>query len=95
MQISKTTLNFAKRRGIELSVVEIEDGELIAFWDDADETTGEWMFSYRNNTHELSWNGNIYLSQRVKEELPATISSEAKLRETIKFLADNRQDWTN
>lgn len=93
MNITKTTLNFAKRRGLDLDFVEVEDGVLLTFWDDLDEATGEWMFSYRVDGESLIWNGNIYLSQEVKEELPATITSEKHLRQVVEFLASVREMW--
>lgn len=92
MEISKTTLNFAMRRGIQITFEEIEDDQpIICFWE-ADNDC-EWMFSYRENAHDLSWNGNIYLSDEVKEELPATISSDKHLRQVIEFLASVREMW--
>lgn len=85
MDISKTTFNFAKKRGIELELVETNDRLLLAFYEAANDC--EWMFSYAVNHDCLSWGGNVYLSNEVKEELPATITTEKKLREVIDFIS--------
>ena len=48
------------------------------------------MFSYRvNEDGSFTWNGNIYLAQEVKEELPATIKDEKHLRQVLKFISEN------
>lgn len=87
MNISKTTFNFAKKRGIELELIEADDRLVLAFYEDKNEC--EWMFSYNVNHDCLTWRGNIYLSNEVKEELPATITTEKKLREVIDFISKN------
>ena len=87
MNISKTTFNFAKKRGIELELIEADDRLILAFYEDKNEC--EWMFSYNVNHDCLTWRGNIYLPQEVKEELPATITTEKKLREVIDFISKN------
>ena len=85
MNISKSILNYAKRRNIELTVE--NDGSEVWFYE-ADNDC-EPMFIMFNNADCLTWKGNIYLKQEVKEELPATISSEAKLKEVLNFLSAN------
>lgn len=87
MNISKTTFNFAKKRGIELELIETDDRLVLAFYEAENEC--EWMFSYNVNHDCLTWRGNIYLSNEVKEELPATITTEKKLREVIDFISKN------
>lgn len=91
MKISKTTLNMALKRGIEIVIEEGigHDGEtLVCFWDNRNESAGEWMFSYAvANDGSLYWNGNVYLPQEIKEELPGTIQSEQVLREVVIFLS--------
>lgn len=92
MNITKTTLNFAKRRGLELTIEEdVNDLPILCFWEAGNDC--EWMFSYRVGGDCLIWNGNIYLSQEVKEELPATITSEKHLRQVVEFLASVREMW--
>lgn len=86
MNITKTTTNFAGKRGIELSVDDFGNGDILCIWE-ADNDC-EWMCSYRvNNDGSFTWNGNIYLSDEIKEELPATIKDEKHLREVIAFIA--------
>ncbi|URC22255.1 hypothetical protein CHUUTOTORO_01700 [Serratia phage vB_SmaM-ChuuTotoro] len=94
MKITQTTINFAKRRGLELTFEEdVNDLPIVCFWEAGNDC--EWMFSYRVNGDSLSWNGNIYLSQAVKEELPATITSDKHLREVIEFLGNMPSSaWT-
>ncbi|MNF74857.1 hypothetical protein D3C85_1093180 [compost metagenome] len=83
MQISKTTLNYASKRNIE---VVIEEG--IAFFYESDNDC-EPMFTYNVESDGLHYKGNIYLKQEVKEELPAWIKDEKHLRQVIDFLAKN------
>lgn len=95
MNISKTTLNYAKRRGIELTIEEglTSDGSiLLCFWEEGENS--EWMFSYIMNCDgSFTFRGNIYLSQAVKEELPAFIKNESHLRQIIAFIAESKKDW--
>lgn len=89
MEISKTTFNMAKRRGLEMTVEKLE-GEsgcytAICFWESNNDC--EWLCSYRLNAQNLTWNGNVYLPNQIKEELPATIESETVLRSVIQFIA--------
>ena len=87
MNISKTTFNLAKKRGLELTVEDFGDRMVLCIWE-ADNDC-EWMCSYRINHDSLTWDGNVYLRQDVKEELPATIFDERQLRNVIKFIADS------
>lgn len=87
MNISKTTFNMAKKRGIELTVDDLGDYTALCIWE-ADNDC-EWMCSYRIEHDKLTWNGNVYLRQDVKEELPATIFDERQLRNVIKFIASS------
>jgi hypothetical protein len=84
--ISKTTFKMALRRGLDLTVETKASSEatLLCIWE-ADNDC-EWLCSYRFGD-VLSWNGNIYLPQQIKEELPATIKNEAELRQVISFIA--------
>ncbi|WP_447882289.1 hypothetical protein [Serratia fonticola] len=90
MDISRTTFNMARKRGLELTVETgvQDDATLLCFHEQSNEC--EWMFSYRLGFDGLTWNGNVYLPQDVKEELPAFIADEQALRKVIKFVADNR-----
>lgn len=85
MNISKTTFNMAKTRGLELTVEKLEDNYVLCFWQAGNDC--EWMFSYNIHSDKLVWRGNIYLPQEIKEELPATIFDEKQLRNVIKFVA--------
>lgn len=92
MNISKTTINFAKRRGLYLTIEEIDDAMLLLVWDINNDC--EWMFSYRvNNDGSFTWNGNVYLPQELKEELPATLKDEKHVREMLDYVGANRHLW--
>lgn len=86
MNISKTTFNYAERRGLELTVNHYEDCVLLCVWEK--ENDCEWMFSYRIEFDKLVWNGNIYLPESIKEELPATIFDEKQLRRVLGFVSE-------
>jgi hypothetical protein len=92
MNISKTTINFAKRRGLYVTIEEINDAMLLFVWDINNDC--EWMFSYRvNNDGSFTWNDNVYLPQELKEELPATLKDEKHVREMLDYVGANRQLW--
>lgn len=92
MNISKTTINFAKRRGLYVTIEEINDAMLLFVWDINNDC--EWMFSYRvNNDGSFTWNGNVYLPQELKEELPATLKDEKHVREMLDYVGANRHLW--
>jgi len=82
MKISKTTLNFASKRNIELEV----SNDVIEFYEAGEDC--EPMFTYNNNEETLSFRGNVYLKQSIKEELPATIFNEKQLRVVISFVSE-------
>lgn len=92
IMINKTTIKMAMARGIGL-VVETDicdDNAVLCFWDATNDC--EWMFSYNLIGDMLQWRGNVYLPQSIKEELPATIETEAKLREVVQFISDNMKE---
>ncbi|EFI2836394.1 hypothetical protein [Escherichia coli] len=83
MNIGKAIINYAARRNIDITLI---DDETVAFWE-ADNDC-EWMFSYMiGNDGFLHFKGNVYLPQDIKEELPACIDTEKKLKEVINFIA--------
>lgn len=90
MKISKTTLNYATKRNLELtfSIWEDDSGNnqpVVLFWELGEDC--EPMFIYNNNEETLSYRGYVYLDQKIKEELPATIFDEKQLRNMIDFLS--------
>lgn len=88
MALTKTTTNFAKRHCFDLEINSFEEYTLLCVYEI--ENDCEWMFSYRvNEDGSFTWNGNIYLAQEVKEELPATIKDEKHLRQVLKFISEN------
>ena len=87
MNISRTTFNMAKKRGLELTVDDFGNYVALCILETGNDC--EWMCSYRIEHDKLTWNGNIYLRDEVKEELPATIFDERQLRNVIKFIASS------
>lgn len=89
MKITKSILNYARRRNLDIVVYDdiLEDDVLMVCFYELDNDC-EWMFSYRvNENGSLSFNGNIYLQESIKEELPAYISDAKKLKEMINFVS--------
>ena len=87
MNISITTFNFAKKRGLELTVEDFGDTMQLCIWEAGNDC--EWLCSYRINANNLTWHGNVYLDREVKEELPAYIKDEKHLRQVLAFIAEN------
>lgn len=91
MNISKITEKYAADRGMELERSETEvmagiKAEVIYFYEKGDDS--EPMFSYLVNEGEsLSFYGNIYLPQEIKEELPAYIDNNKELRKVVDFVS--------
>lgn len=87
MNLSKTTKTFAAKRGLDVTLEDLnDDGKIILCVWEADNDC-EWMFSYLVNPNgSYTWNGNVYLDRSVKEELPATIRDEKHLREVLAFI---------
>lgn len=44
MNITKTTINFAKKRGLDVTIENFGEGDILAVWDINNDC--EWMFSY-------------------------------------------------
>lgn len=92
MNVSKTTINFAAKRGIFIEVVEADEyapnGRIWFFFD---EDSCEPDFSYIIGCDgSISFSTAYSLSAEVKEELPATIFNEKQLRQVIDFIANNK-----
>ena len=88
MKITKTTINFAARRGIEIYVHEGDKQVWFSQIDEEGEAFCEPFMMYNDNDDCLTYHGNIYLPKEIKEEIPVTIFSEKQLKEVIKFLAE-------
>lgn len=86
MKITKTTLNYALNRGLELDVDLDAYTPTVDFYEKDEHS--EYMFSYRiNEDGTLTWERNIYLREDIKEELPYHIRSEKELRAVIAFVS--------
>lgn len=91
MALSKTTINFARKRGIFLDICEGDEVfDCDRVWFFFDEDACEPDLSYIINADgSFTYFDTLTLDQEIKEELPATIKDEKHLRQVIKFIADN------
>jgi len=83
MKITKTTINYAEARNIELII----DPTLVSFYNMEDDSEPMFTYSVNEETGEMFFKSNIWLSQESKEELPHWINSEKQLRQVINFIA--------
>ncbi|WP_045405078.1 hypothetical protein [Vibrio jasicida] len=82
MKVSKTTINYAERRNIELVI----DDESISFFLLNDDS-GEPAFVYSIQESGLFFKANIWLEPAVKEELPHWIMNDQMLRNVLSFVS--------
>jgi GH35 family endo-1,4-beta-xylanase len=80
MNITKTTINFAEKRNLEIII----ESDGITIWDMNDDD--EWLASYKEGAVGLFFNACL-MNQNTKEELPYWIQDEKQLRQTIEFLS--------
>ena len=89
MSITKTTINTAKKLGLDIQVVdgaEVEkDYDLL--WIYMNEDDSEPTVFYIINKDGSFTFSEAFLSNSIKEELPATIFDEKQLRKVLKFIA--------
>jgi len=85
MKISKTTINYAEARNIELVI----DADLVSFYNTEDDGEPMMTYSVNEETGEMFFKTNIWLNQEVKEELPNWINSEKQLRQVIQFVSES------
>lgn len=81
---SKTTLNYAQRRGLELILD--EDGTLSFF--EAKEDMEPLIVYADGGEQGYFYKANVYLDRPIKEELPHWIATDADLRRVVDFVAD-------
>ncbi|MEL5315730.1 hypothetical protein PTR49_05555 [Serratia ureilytica] len=86
--ITKTTFNMAQKRGLTLTVQKLDGDQCLCVWEAKNDM--EWLFCYTLTNAGLQWRGNVYLPDDLKEELPALITTEKKLREMVDFIGINR-----
>lgn len=86
MTLTKTTTSFAQKRNLSLTIENFGEGDVLCIWELDNDC--EWLCSYLcNEDGSFTYNGNIYLSDATKEELPATVKDEKHLREVLNFIA--------
>lgn len=86
MQITKTTHNFAKQRGLELTTVNNDGTELLCIWEANNDW--EWICSFQPVQEQLVFFGNIYLPQECLNTLPTNIADDKELRAVLVKIAD-------
>ncbi|QCJ72365.1 hypothetical protein MNY66_16380 (plasmid) [Moellerella wisconsensis] len=86
MQITKTSHNFAKRRGLALTTERIDGADLLCIWEENNDS--EWLCSYDVHTTRLTYRGNVYLSLECVNALPKIIIDENQLRAVITLIAN-------
>ncbi|ATN93835.1 hypothetical protein [Citrobacter phage IME-JL8] len=90
--ISKTTINFARKRGLDVTIENVGEGDFMAVWDLNNDC--EWMFTYQvNDNGSFTYNGNVWLPEDLKEELPGTLKDEKHVREMLAYIGANRHLW--
>lgn len=87
-QFSKTTLNFAEARNLEV----IAEGyttdkglELVEVFEKGEDS--EPLFYYSVKDGEFFYFGNVYLPKLIKEELPYNIKDEKEFRRMLDFVS--------
>ena len=87
MAISKTTIKFAEKRGLEVTEENVSDYNSIWIWESDNDM--EPLFVYRvNNDGSLGYVGfSSCRADSIREELPAWIRDEKHLREVLDFIA--------
>ena len=93
MNISKTTINMAKRLGWELVINEDNEyGDHI--WlcelDEEGESADEPDISFFLNADTITFKESLAIEQEIVSEIPATCFSEKQFREVMKFIAANK-----
>ena len=87
--LSGTTLNFAAKREMIVSVYDFNHDEQkflsLVSEAEAEESDAELMY-LANDNGSYTYYANTWLSGKIKTELPATITDEKHLREVIAFI---------
>ena len=87
--LSRTTLNFAAKREILVSVYDFNDDKQkflsLVSEAEAEESDAELMY-LANDNGSYTYYANTWLPDEIKTELPATITDERHLREVIEFI---------
>lgn len=94
MNISKTTINFAKRLGFDLIVIDGDDEPpriwLCEYMDETkEESQSEPAISFFLNSDSITFKESLAVDLDVIEEIPAAIFNERQFRNVIKYIAEN------
>lgn len=81
---SKTTLNYAQRRGLDLI---LDDDGTLSFFEAKEDM--EPLIVYADGGEQgYFYKANVYLDRPIKEELPHWIATDADLRRVVDFLSE-------
>ena len=83
--ISKTTTNFAEKRGLTVEEMSYKDLPAIWIFEEGNDCEPEAVF-FANEDGSFTFTMSL-LPREIKEELPATIRDEKHLREVLKFIS--------
>jgi hypothetical protein len=84
MTITKTTLNYALARGLEL--VQDENDDVVALFEsdvDSEHMVSFWVLPCGG----FSYKGNVYLPEHIRYELPHYMKDEKALRLVLDFIS--------
>jgi DUF2075 family protein len=84
MKISKTTLNFAKKRGLAI-VLSFDEMVKSSVQIKKNQSAKKALVKFENNQRGLFFMRSS-LDQSIKEELPYWVTSDKHLREVIAFI---------
>lgn len=84
--LSKTTQNYAYKRGLWASLLDIDKGyTLLTIGLEDEETDAELVYKCFDG-ESFTYCGNTWLDNDLKAELPAHIRNEKHLREVLDFI---------
>ncbi len=90
--LSKTTETFAAKREMFVAVTDLteyDSGIILSITSEEEANASDADIIYiANEDGSFTYKSNNWVSQEIKEELPATIRDEKHLREVVAFLAD-------
>lgn len=82
--LTKTTINYAAKRGLDLTVEEMKDQTQLWIWDTNEDS--EPFCIYTGKPDGWHFHGNVYLPKSVVSKLPKLIADDKALRKVIEFL---------
>jgi hypothetical protein len=88
--LTKTTINYATKRGFDLTVEEMKDQTQLWIWDTNEDS--EPFCIYSGMPDGWHFHGNVYLKKAIVSQLPKMIADDKALRKVLDFLKTNVLD---